>query len=150
MTYKTFKNVLRGMLTGDNVIPTDEDVMLALLEYGFTTVATKADSLRLMSAGTATEVLRLSQDGQLIRFPRLPAMDEDELDIDKELCYPTAHYIAANLSKEKAAMHISAADREISDYNAKVWEMMDTIQRGMEASVDAEALATGRERLWGA
>ena len=148
MTYKTFKNIVKGLLTGDNVLPSDPDVILALLEYAYTRIATKADSLRLMSVGSATEVLRLAQDGYLVRFPELPILDEDELDIDQELCYPVARYVAADLSKDKAEVHMAAADREIKDYNAKVWEMMSTIQSGLDEKERVDFLSDRENLLW--
>jgi len=148
MTYKTFKNVVKGLLTGDNVLPNDEEVILGLLEYAYTTVATKADSLRLLSVGSATDVLRLAQEGYLVRFPELPVMDDDELDLDKELCYPVARFVASFLSKEKAAVHVAAAEREIKDYNAKVWEMLSSIQNGLDEKELIEFLSTGEGTIW--
>ena len=147
MTYKTFKNLLTGMLIGDNTIPRDDDVILSLLEYAFTTIATKADSLRLMSVGSESDILRLAQEGYLIRFPEMPLTDDSTLDIDQELCYPAARLVASILSKNKPQEHAAIADREIKDYNAKVYELMSTIQNATEEIKD-NTLPSQEEIIW--
>ncbi len=128
MTYTMLKNLTTGLLTGDNVLPSDEEVMLGLLQYALTTTAMKADSLHLMTLSTTANVLRLAQGDYLIRNPELPVDDEDEIDIDDELIFAVSRFIASYLSREKGGIHVQAADRIILDYNAKTYEITEQMQ----------------------
>ncbi len=128
MTYAMLKNLTAGLLTGDNVLPSDGDVLLGLLEYALTTTAMKADSLHLMTLSTTANILRLAQGDYLIRNPELPASDTDEIDIDDELIFAVARFIASYLSREKGGIHVQAANRIILDYNAKTYEITEQMQ----------------------
>lgn len=128
MTYQMFKSVTSGLLTGDNVLPESENVLQGLVSYALTTVATKADSLHLMTLSTTANVLRLSQGDYLIRMPEAPEFDEDLLDIDEELVFAVARYVASYLSQSKGGIHVKAADRIILDYNAKTYEITEQMQ----------------------
>ena len=128
MTYGTLKTITIGLLTGDTKLPAEADVVLGLLSYAITTVATKADSLHLMTLSTDVDVLRLAQGDYLIRRPNLPVIDSDELDIDDELGFALARLMAGMLSKSKGGIHVQAADRIILDYNAKVYEIIHQMQ----------------------
>ena len=139
MTYATLKNVTVGLLIGDNKLPNDDDVVKGLLQYALTTVAMQADSLHLMTLSTTANVLRLAQGDYLIRMPELPVLDTDLIDIDEELTFAVARYIASYVSKEKGGIHVNAADRIIKDYNAKTYEITEQMQ--------AEALAAGVDDL---
>jgi len=129
MTYKVLKSVVTGLLTGDNRLPADADVLMGLLSYALTTVATKADSLHLMTLSTEEDILRLAQGDYLIRRPLLPLDDTSELDIDEELGFAVARLMTSMLSKEKGGIHVQAADRIILDYNAKVYEITEQMQQ---------------------
>ena len=128
MTYKLFKAITTGLLTGDNVLPQSPDVMTGLMQYALTTVATQADSLHLMTLSTTVDVLRLAQGDYLIRMPVPPVNDTDLLDIDDELAFAVARYLASYVSKEKGGIHVQAADRIIKDYNAKTYEITEQMQ----------------------
>ena len=135
MTYQTLQNLIAGLLTGDNRLPNEPEIVLSMLEYALTTVATKADSLHLMTLSTEVDVLRMGVGDYLIRRPSLPILLTDNLDIDDELGFAVARLIASMVSKEKGGIHVQAADRIILDYNAKVYEIIDQMQ--------AEAIAEG-------
>lgn len=135
MTYKVFKSITTGLLTGDNVLPADVEVLQGLVQYALTTVATQADSLHLMTLSTTANVLRLSQGDYLIRIPEIPELDTDVMDIDEELNFAVARYLASYISRDKGGIHVNAADRIIKDYNAKTYEITD--------QMEAEALAEG-------
>ena len=135
MTYQTLQNLTAGLLTGDNRLPNEPEIVLSMLEYALTTVATKADSLHLMTLSTEVDVLRMSVGDYLIRRPALPILLTDNLDIDDELGFAVARLIASMVSKEKGGIHVQAADRIILDYNAKVYEIIDQMQ--------SEAIAEG-------
>jgi len=122
------QNLTKGLLTGDNALPADPDVLLGLLKYALTTVATKADSLHLMTLSTTADILRLSQGDYLIRNPILPEDDIDEIDIDEELVPAVARYLASYISSEKGGIHVKAADRIILDYNAKTYEILEQME----------------------
>ncbi len=139
MTYLTLKNLTTGMLTGDNVLPSDNDVMSALVYNALVATAMKADSLHLMTLSTTTDVLRLAKGDYLIRMPKPPVNDTDVLDIDEELAFAVARFIASYVSRDKGGIHVQAANRIILDYNAKTNEIQDQMQ--LEAEY-AEVIGT--------
>lgn len=128
MTYGMFKSITTGLLTGDNVLPNDADVMKGMINYALTTVAMQAESLHLMTLSTTANVLRLAQGDYLIRTPELPDFDEDIVDIDEELTFAVARYVASYVSRDKGGIHVNAADRIIKDYNAKTYEIIEQMQ----------------------
>ena len=123
MTYSELKSLTSGLLIADTSLPIDVEVLKGLVQYALTTVATKADSLHLMTLNKDENILRLAQGDYLIRIPDVPNSDEDPVDIDDELIFAVARYIASYISKEKGGIHAQIADRIIKDYNAKVYEI---------------------------
>jgi len=128
MTYGRLLSITKGLLIGDNTLPTDNDVLIGLVEYAFYNVAVKAQALHLMTLNRNKDILRLSEGDYLMRVPKLPSAPDDVLDIDNELGYPTARFIASFISKEKAMLHLAEAERLINDYNGKVYEIMDSMR----------------------
>jgi len=128
MTYKTLKNITTGLLIGDNVLTSDADVLQGLVQYALTTTAMKADSLHLMTLSTTADVLRLAQGDYLIRMPVAPTLDADLLDIDEELSFAVARFLASYVSKTKGGIHVNAANRIILDYNAKTYEITEAMR----------------------
>lgn len=129
MTYLQLKSITTALLTGDNKLPTDADVLHGMVSYALTTVAMKADSLHLMTLSTDGDILRLGSGDYVIRRPAVPVLDTDVTDIDEELNYAVARYLAGMVSKEKGAIHNAAAERIILDYNAKTYEIIDQMQQ---------------------
>ena len=125
MTYDELKNITSGLLVGDVALPQDEDVLRGLVKYALTTVATQANSMRLMTLDETRPILRLARGDYYIRVPDTPEDDVDLVDIDDELVFAVARYIASYISKDKGGIHVNAADRIIKDYNAKVSEITD-------------------------
>jgi hypothetical protein len=137
MTFKKFKNLTAGLLTGDNVLPKDDDVTLALLDDAFTTISDKAEALHLLTMNQSEAIARLAVGDYLSRVPNLPVNDEDELDIDEELCSAAARLVAAMLSKNKPRVHEAKAAERIADYNSKVYQLMESAkeQEGGECGI---------------
>ena len=128
MTYSGLKSLVTGLLIGDNVIPKDDAVMKSLLSYAFDMIANKAEALRLMTMNSTEEIVRLGPGEYLVRKPNLPEIDTDELDIDHELCFVAARYIAAMLSKEKIKIHQDYGDDGILRYNGKVYQILEKVE----------------------
>ena len=128
MTYGGLKSLVTGLLIGDNVIPKDDAVMKSLLSYAFDMIANKAEALRLMTMNSTEEIVRLGPGEYLVRKPNIPALDTDELDIDHELGFAAARYIASMISKEKVAMHQQYGDDEILKYNGKVYQILEKVK----------------------
>lgn len=128
MTYGMFKSLTLGLLVSDNVLPKDENALIGLVQYALTTVAMQADSLHLMTLSTTADILRMSQGDYLIRVPATPVDDTSEMDIDAELVFAVARYVASYISKNKGGIHVNAADRIIKDYNAKTYEILQQMQ----------------------
>ena len=148
MTYGTFKSLTTGLLIGDNVLPADAAVLKELVSYALTTVAMGADSLHLMTLSTTANVLRLAQGDYLIRMPEAPVLDEDLMDIDEELVFAVARYLASYVSKSKGGIHVNAAKRIILDYNAKTYEITEQMQVEAEEAGVAEVCASAPGTEW--
>ena len=128
MTYGGLKSLVTGLLIGDNVIPKDDVIFKSLLSYAFDMIANKAEALRLMTMNSTEDIVRLGPEEYLVRKPNLPELDTDELDIDHELCFVAARYIAAMLSKEKIKIHQDYGDNGILRYNGKVWQILEKVK----------------------
>ena len=129
MTYRALKFVCEGLLTGDNKLPREDDVLKALLGMAYNHISNKCTVLNLMTLDKSADILRLSGGKHMIRRPDLPVTDTDELDIDDDLCYVAASLVASYISKEKVGIHQTRANDAIRDYNAKVTEMIESIRQ---------------------
>ena len=128
MTYGGLKNLVTGLLIGDNVIPKDDAVMKSLLSYAFDMIANKAEALRLLTINNTDDILRMGPGEYLVRTPKIPETDDEELDIDHELCFVAARYVAAMLSKEKIKIHQDYGDDGILRYNGKVYQILEKVK----------------------
>lgn len=128
MTYGTMKNLVSGLLIGDNVMPKEDDVVLALLSYAYNIIGTKAEALHLLTDNSNANILRMATGGLYSRVPELPTSEDDRLDIDDELGFVAARLIAGMLSKTKAEIHNMEAERMIMDYNSKVNSIIEDMK----------------------
>lgn len=124
MTYGKLKSLTRALLIGDNTLPKGADELLGLLEYAYLMVSNKAEALHLLTMNQNDDINRRSVGDWLSRTPELPNSDDDELDIDKELGFAVARYIASFISKDKPAVHENEAKKVIDDYNSKVHDVL--------------------------
>jgi len=129
MTYGSLKSLVSGLLLGDNMIPKDDAVMKALLSYAYSMISDKAEALHLLTLDKKGDINRFATGEYLMRNPELPEDDSSELDIDEELCFVTARYIASMLSKEKTALHQQYGDDAILKYNGKVYQILDNLTK---------------------
>ena len=129
MTYGRLKSLTKALLIGDNTLPKDADELLGLLEYAYHMVSNKAEALHLLTMNQNDDINRRAIGDWLSRTPELPASDNDELDIDNELGFAVARYIASFVSKNKPAVHEAEAMKVIDDYNSKVHDVLtDAVQ----------------------
>jgi len=128
MRYDIFKKLTQGFLAGDYTIPDDNDVVLALLQGALIETAMRANSVHLMTMSESEETLRLGPGDYLIRMPKLPVDDVDELDIEEELIFVVARLFAASVSAANQALHMQLAERMILDYNGKTYEIIEQMQ----------------------
>ena len=134
MTYGELKSLTAGLLIGDNNIPKDDSTFKALLSYAFNMISNKAEALRLMTMTSTEDIIRLGPGEYLVRRPNIPTSDSDELDIDHELGFVAARYIASMISKEKVAIHQQYGDDEILKYNGKVYQILEKVKIEAENS----------------
>lgn len=127
MTYKNLKSLSSALLTGDYVLTQDPEEMLMLVNYGFLKIATEADALKLFTFNRDEHILREGQGKMFVRMPEMPDQDSDILDLDEELCFPLARFIASFTSKQEGAYHASEAKSLIRDYNSKVDAYLTTL-----------------------
>lgn len=132
MTYGSLKNLVTGLLIGDNVIPKDDAVFKSLLAYAYSMIADKAEALHLLTLNKKDNINRFATGEFLMRNPEIPTEDASELDIDEELCFAVARYIASMLSKEKTAMHQQYGDDIILKYNGKVYQILENLTKEPE------------------
>lgn len=135
MTYGSLKNLVTGLLIGDNVIPKDDAVFKSLLAYAYSMIADKAEALHLLTLNKKDNINRFATGEFLMRNPEIPTEDASELDIDEELCFAVARYIASMLSKEKTAMHQQYGDDIILKYNGKVYQILENLTKEPEVII---------------
>ena len=128
MKYKELKVLVSALLVGDNRITSNEAELKSLLMLAFNDIASRAQSLRLMTKSMNKEVLRGSVGDYLTRYPELPENDESELDMDKDLCFAAARFMASYVSKNKPAVHVEEGEKMIRLFNGKVNSMIESIQ----------------------
>ena len=124
MTYESLKNLTRSLLIGDTKLPTDEVLLRPLVDYGLQKLAMKADSLRLMTKDSNSNIIRLATNKMYIRKPQLPHSDTDDMDIDDELTYALSNYIASFISKNKPEKFAAEAKAITEDFNSKVYDVI--------------------------
>lgn len=127
MTYGMFKNVVKGLMLGDNNPPTDPNVYIGLLTYAFNLVGHKAESFHLLTLDRQKDLLRMASGDYFMRKPELPDTDESELDIDEELCFVVARFFCSLISA-KPNEHIIAAEELLRNYNEKVYQILEDIK----------------------
>ena len=148
MTYNDIILLAQAYLISDNKIPADDDTRLVLIEDALIEVADRAAVLNLISKD-AGDVLRLGPGNKLmVRMPTLPSSVDSQVDIDHELAGPVARFIAAVVSKDKAEKHISAANRRILNYNAKVYDTLDSICFSEDCDTMVSTVNT-EDTVWG-
>ena len=128
MTYRALKYVATGLLTGDNKLPKEEDVLKALLGMALNYISNKCTVLNLMTLDKSAHIHRIGAGKHMQRRPDMPETDDSELDIDDDLGYVAASLIASYVSEAKVSLHQTRADTAIRDYNAKVTEILESIR----------------------
>lgn len=124
MTYGRMKSMLRVLLTGDNVLPNNDEDMVAALEMSYIEISNMATALKLLTVNKDQAIMRQGPGSTFVRMPDLPRDDTDELDIDSELVPAVARIIASYLSKEKGGIHMALAKQIILQYESKVQEFL--------------------------
>ena len=128
MTYKKLKTLVKGLLIGDTAMPIDNDTTLALMDYSLNMISEKAESMHLLTLNKSEIIQRMATGSYMIRKPVLPEKDEDEIDIDEDLCFALARYMASLLSREKGEVHRNYGDDVIMKYNHKVYQILEDIK----------------------
>ncbi len=121
MTYGELKNLVSALLIGDHNLTKEDDQVIMLLDYAFDRVANEADAISLMTTDSESNVIVRNGPGALfIRKPRLPSNDDASIDVDPELTYAVARFMASFVSREKVQLHQQEAKVIINRYNEKV------------------------------
>lgn len=128
MTYLMLKNVTKGLLVGDNVLPKDPNVVLAQLAMAYNYIANKCPVMSLMTLDNTEEILRLGSGSYKVRVPDLPESDDEELDIDDDLGFVAANLMAMYTSKNKKQYFAAEAEKLINIYNAKVYDIQESFK----------------------
>ena len=78
MKYKKFKVLLRGLLHGDNIVPSDDETLLGLVEYSLNMISERAESLHLLTLNKA-EIIQRMATGSSARFAILRGLSSPPL-----------------------------------------------------------------------
>jgi hypothetical protein len=133
MTYKEFKTLTKALLIGDVNLTSDDAEIMMLLEYAFQRIADEADALKLLTEPNPDEQIIRNGPGLLyIRMPKLPEFEDDELDLDNELCFAAARFVCSFVSKDKISLHITEASNIIRSYNQKVQSFLESLEANSE------------------
>lgn len=128
MTFGTLKNIIKGLMIGDNNPPADNAIIIGLLSYAYNMIGNKTESFHLLTLNRRQDILRMAGGDYFMRVPELPTADADELDIDNELGFVAARYICSMISEKKVQLHLAMADELVKDYNAKVYQILEEIK----------------------
>lgn len=126
MKYGELKALCSALLVGDNKLSSNDADVKALLTLAFNDIASRAQSLRLMTKSQNKEILRGSTGEYLTRYPDIPENDDSVLDMDKDLCFAAARFIASYVSKNKPDAHRSEGEKIILLFNSKVNSMFES------------------------
>ena len=126
MTYGNLKILTKALLSSDFPLPEDDPSIKALLGMAYTYLVDKCQVLNLHTFDKSEKIQRLGRGDFMLRMPDLPSNDNDELDIDEELCPAVASLIASYISDKKTLVHQSRADDIIRSYNAKLDEFIES------------------------
>lgn len=137
MKYNMFTSLVKGLLVGDNVFPNDITIQVSLLGYAYDKVTNEADALRLFKDNSNGDILRDGPGNYYLRKPVIPLIinnaiePEYEIDLDEELCYPLARYIASFITKDKMGYHVGEAENLLRKYNSKVESHVNKLKQRM-------------------
>ena len=126
MTYGKLKTLASALLVGDNKLSKEDESIKALLEMAYNYLVDKCQVLNLHTEDKSENIQRLGRGTFMLRRPEVPKGDNDELDIDEELCPAVACLIASYISDKRIAVHQARADEIIRGYNAKVDELIES------------------------
>ena len=130
MTYLQLKQAVKALLIADTTIPEDEDVLLAIVRMQLHNVAMEAESINLMTRRETQRILRkAAATTWFIRVPATPETDADTIDLEEELAYALANYIAASLSRNNAIKLKRDGQAYILGYNTKVYDILQDLER---------------------
>ena len=98
MTYGNLKILTKALLSSDFPLPDDDVSIKALLGMAYTYLVDKCQVLNLHTKDKSDQIQRLGRGEFMLRRPELPNNDNDELDIDEDLCPAVASLIASYIS----------------------------------------------------
>ena len=128
MTYGELKTLTSVLLIGDTKLPDDTSV-LALVRLNLYNIAMEAEALSLITNTLDSKTIRkATPKGLYVRRPEDPVDDGDVIDLDYELSFALAQYIASQLSKAKASTFKQDARQIITNYNTKVYDVLNDVE----------------------
>jgi len=129
MIYKDFKHLVEALLIGDTSLTKNDDEIIVLLRYAFERIANEADAMKLFTTENPNErIVRNGPGGLYVRMPKVPEYEEEELDIDEELCFAAARFVCSFVSLQKVDLHLREASKVINSYNQKVQTFFETLE----------------------
>lgn len=125
MTYDKLKIHISALLKSRrDVALSDNDAdVIPLVEEAILNIANRYKVLKLITKSENFKVLRSLGNGYYIRNPKLPRLG-DELDIDSELCFAVANFVAAAVASNPLNRNIwnKRAKKIVKDYSFKLYK----------------------------
>jgi len=148
MTYGELKSLVSALLIGDSQFTRKPDEQLVLLKYAYQRVANEADAMKLFTVNSDEEKIIRNGPGNLfVRMPEVPTKDIDELDIDEELAYAVARFMASFVSQARPDMHENEARKIINLYNQKVQTFIENLASTGELDIYDDHDMYGRRSI---
>ena len=145
MTYGNLKSLTSALLIGDNVLTQDADEMIMLTDYAYDRLVKEVDVLHLYTNDGYFDMARYGMGMLGLRKPDLPGSDGDVLDIDHELGFVVARFIASFVSREKMMYHEQEAKRLANLYNQKVQYAVENFEQYGELAEHDESDQFGKK-----
>jgi len=121
MTWKRMKALVSALLSGDHILPDDEESRIALLQYALEETVDLSQALKLeVSEDEPVDAILIGYNNMKFRKPNLPINDDSEIDIDDGLTYAVARFMTSYLSMEKFNVHRGMAKELCKRYSDKV------------------------------
>ena len=146
MTFGTLKNMVTVLSRGGNVLPPEQELVLAALEMAYMEISDLTSPLKWLTLNKDRNILRQGPGSYWVAMPDLPVNDTDEIEIDSELGPAVARLMTSYISKDIQVQeyHRQKAVDIITKYGAKVRTFMESqYDAGEYDDVEKSAIQNG-------
>lgn len=135
MTWGHLQTLVSSLLVDNITLHKEHNRRIALLDYALNEVAHRATALRLQTTDiTSNNAIKIDYtEIYYTRKPVLPESDDDIIDIDNDLCYPVARFMASFITitsgnPYESKVHKDEAIHMINRYNDNLEAIKDALE----------------------